>query len=168
MATYLPSLFISTNYNFIYASCTDGANYYQFPCNKYLQDRYVVNDGKLIIKPIDKDVDLDKNGVPDYKEKYSDRIFLHDTKNNESKEISIDEAQSLVLSNLLTSPDGITVSSHYDNTNNGIFSIFGGSSSYGFYLTKGNFKSKINLVNNLNSYYYASNFEFLGWIIKNN
>lgn len=31
-STYLPSLFLSTDYNFVYTSCTDGRSYYPYPC----------------------------------------------------------------------------------------------------------------------------------------
>lgn len=165
LTTYLPSVFISTKYNFIYTVCFDGRNYYSYNCNDYLQKRYSVADDKLVINPIDTAQDLDKNGIPDYKQSYSDRIFLHDTEKNESREISLKEAQALSLSGLLTSPDNITVSSHYDRTPDEFFFFGGGSSSYGYYLTKGNNRSRINLINSVDPYYYQNNFQFIGWVL---
>lgn len=166
LSTYLPSFFLSTDYNFIYTSCTDGRYYYSYPCNNYLQKRYLVVDNKLVLNPVDTTVDSDKNGVPDFSEKYTDRIFLHDTKKNESREITLGEAQSMTLNGLLTSPDNVTVSSFYDRNGGDFFFIFGGSSSsYGYYLTKGKSKSKINLINSTDQYYYQNNFQFVGWVL---
>jgi hypothetical protein len=167
LITYLPSLSIKTNYNFIYTSCTDGQNYYPYNCNNYMQKRYSVADDKLVVMDVDLTVDSDRNGVPDYKEKYSDRIFLHDTLKNESREISLKEAQTMTLNDLLTSPDGITVSSSYDRRRMGmeIFPFDSGYSSYGYYLAKGKSKTKLNLINNTDQYYYQNNFKFIGWVL---
>lgn len=164
LSTYLPSLFLSTDYNFIYSSCTDGSNYYSYNCDDYLLKRYSVLNGKIIINPIDSNQDSDKDGVPDINEKYTARVFLHDTKKNESREITIEEAQTLSLNSLLTSPDGVTVSSNYDRGTE-IFFIFDNGSSYGYYLTKGKSRSKLNLINNDNRGYYRNNFQFIGWVL---
>lgn len=164
LSTYLPSLFLSTDYNFIYSSCTEGTNYYSYYCNNYLQKRYSVVNGKIVVNQIDPAQDSDKDGVPDINEKYTARIFLHDTKKNESREITIEEARTLNLHGLLTSPDGVTVSSHYDR-GGGFFFLFDGGSSYGYYLTKGKSRSKLNLINRDNRYYYRDNFQFIGWVL---
>lgn len=165
LSTYLPSLFLSTDYNFVYTACTDGTNYY-YRCNDYLQKRYLVVDNKLVVNSVDLTQDSDKNGVPDIDEKYTDRIFLHDTEKNESREITLAEAQTLTLNNLLTSPDGVTVSSHYNRRSGDFFFLFdGGSYSYGYFLTKGRTRSKINLINSSDQYYYQNNFQFIGWVL---
>lgn len=168
LSTYLPSLFLSTNYNFIYTSCTDGINYhYSYNCDNYLQKRYSVVGNKLVVNNIDPTWDSDRDKIPDINESYGARIFLHDTAKNESREITLEEAQTLTLNSLITSPDGITVSSHYDRNRGEFFFIFGGgSSSYGYYLTKGKIKSKLNLINNTDQYYYQNNFQFVGWILS--
>lgn len=170
LSTYLPSLFISTNYNFIYTSCTDGKNYYYpYYCDNYLQKRYSIKEGKLIINPVDLTIDSNKDGRPDFTEKNAEaaRIFLHDTKKNESREISLEEAKVLTLNSLLTSPDGVTVSSNssYGGGGDFLFLFGGGRSSYGYYLMKGKGKSKLNLINDSDQYYYQNNFQFLGWVL---
>ena len=164
LSTYLPSLFLSTDYNFVYSSCTDGTNYYPYHCNNYLQKRYSVINGKIVVNSIDPTQDSDKDGVPDINENYTARIFLHDTKKNESREITLEEAQLLSLNGLLTSPDGVTVSSNYDRGAD-FFFLFDGGSSYGYYLTRGKSRSKLNLINNDDRYYYRNNFQFIGWIL---
>ena len=164
LSTYIPSLFLSTGYNFVYSSCTDGANYYSYRCDNYLQKRYSVVNNRLVANYIDPAQDSDKDGVPDINENYTARIFLHDTKKNESREITIEEAQSMKLNGLLTSPDGITVSSNYDR-GDGFFLLFDQGSSYNYYLTKGKSKSKLNLVNQDDRYYYRDNFQFIGWVL---
>lgn len=165
LSTYLPSVFISTDYNFVYSSCTDGGNYYSYRCDNYLQKRYSVVNNKLVVNDIDPEQDSDNDGIPDIKESYTARLFFHDTEKNESREITLDEVQTLALNELLTSPDGITISSHYDR--GGDFFLFGGgSSSYGYYLTKGKGKSKLNLINRDDRYYYRDNFQFIGWVLS--
>lgn len=164
LSTYLPSLFLSTNYNFVYSVCTDGTNYYYYNCNNYLQNRLVVVNGKLIVNDINPTLDSDNDGIPDINENYKERIFLHDTEKNESREITTEEAQGLSLNNLVTSPDGISVSSDYSRGAEFLF-LFDGGSSYRYYLMKGNSKSKLNLISNDDRYYYQDNFQFIGWVL---
>lgn len=166
LSTYLPSMFISTNYDFVYTSCTDGRNYYAYNCAYYLKQRYIVTDNKLVLSPVDLTRDINGNPIPDGYGKYADRIFYHDTTKNESREITLEEVQGMNLSGLLTSPDGVTVSSHYSNGGGGFFLFGGGSSSYGQYLTKGNSRSKLNLINSTDAYFYQNNFQFVGWILN--
>jgi hypothetical protein len=161
LSTYLPAVFLPTNYDFIYTSCTNSINYH---CNNYLQRRYSVADEKLVVNAIDPTQDSDKDGVPDVNEGYDARIFFHDTEKNESREITLEEAQKLNLNELLTSPDGVTVSSNYDRGAD-IFPFFDNRSSHGYYLTKGKSRSKLNLINDDDRYYYRDNFQFIGWVI---
>lgn len=166
LSTYLPSVFLKTSYDFIYSSCTDGTNYYYpYNCNQYLQKRYAVENGKLTVNQVDLTQDNDKDGTPDFKETYAGRIFYHDTAKNESHEITVEEARALTLNGLLTSPDGVTVSGHYGNSGGDFPFMFGGGSSYGYFLTKGRSRSKINLINNTDRYYYQDNFRFIGWVL---
>ncbi len=164
LSAYLPSLFPSTNYNFVYSACTDGTNYYNYNCNNYLHNRLVVVNGKLLVNDINPTLDSDNDGIPDINENYHERIFLHDTEKNESREITMEEARSLSLNNLVTSPDGVSVSSDYSRGAEFLF-LFDGGSSSGYYLMKGNSKSKLNLINNNDRYYYQDNFQFIGWVL---
>ncbi len=145
---YIPSWTLSTKYNFIYQSC--GVVQYPDRCG----NRFLVSDGKLIMATPDEAGNT--NVLP--------RIFLHDTLKNESREIGPAEAQSLMLSELLTSPDGVTVS--YKDKYNNDFLFFGGGSTHGYYLTKGKSEKKLNLINENNYYYYdRNNAMFLGWVL---
>ncbi len=165
LSTYLPSMFISTDYNFIYTSCSDG-KYYSYECSNYLKESYKVVDGQLVVNTISEEQFFDSNGNPKTEicNSCTARIFLHDTEKNEGREITLEEAKTLVLNRLLTSPDGVTVSSYYDRGAD-IFPIFDGSSSYGYYLIKGRSKSKLSLINSDDRYYYRDNFQFLGWVL---
>jgi hypothetical protein len=164
LSIYLPATFLSTDYNFIYTSCTVGTNYSYSHCNNYLQKRYSVSNGELVVNTVNPAQDSDKDGVPDIEEGYDARIFLHDTDKNESREITLEEAQLLKLNGLLTSPDGVTVSSNYDRGPD-VFPFFNGGSSYGYYLTKGKSRNKLNLINNDDRYYYRNNLHFIGWVL---
>lgn len=161
IATYAPSFFFTTKYNFLYITC--GGSQYYYNCSEMIRNQYVIENDKLTYHPLDITVDTDKNEVPDVKEAPHVHIFFHDTEKNESREITLQKAQSMTLSGLLTSPEGVTVSGRSSRTS-GEFSIFVGRSSYDFYLTKGNRRSRLNLVNNTN-YYYNQNFSFLGWVL---
>ncbi len=167
LSTYLPSVSLSTSYNFVYISCVDGTNYHHsYNCDNYLQKRYSVVGNRLVMNDIDPTLDSDNDKIPDMNENYTPRIFLHDTEKNESREITFEEAQALTVKNLMTSPDDVTVSSHYDRNGGDFPFIFGGgSSSYGYYLTKGKSRDKLNLINDTNQYYYQDNFQFIGWVL---
>lgn len=167
LSTYFPSLFLSTSYNFIYMSCDYRTNYsYAYNCENYLQKSSSVVNNKFTLNNVDPTLDSDNNKIPDINENYTTRIFLHDTQKNESREIALEEAQKLTLNNLLTSPDGVTVSNHFDRSSGDFFFIFGdNSSSYDYYLTKGKNVNKLNLINNNNLYYYQNNFKFVGWVL---
>ena len=162
-SVYLPSAFLSTNYNFLYSLCSINNNY-SYNCNNYLPHYYSVVNGKLVVNQIDPSLDSDKDGVADVNENYGARIFLHDTKKNESKEITFSEAQSLRLDGLLTSPDGVSVTSDWQGGAE-FFPFFDSGSSYGHYLVKGKSKSQLNLINNADRYYYRNNFRFIGWVL---
>lgn len=162
LQAYLPSAFLSTQYNFVYTTCDEGDNYYSYRCNNYLQSLYSVDNGVLVTNEINPNQDSDDDGTMDVDENYTVRIFLHDTKKNESREITKQEAEALTLNSLLTSVDGVTVTSSYDRGAD-FFFIFDGGSSYGYYLTKGSSKSKLNLINDSDRYYYRDNFNFIGW-----
>lgn len=165
ISVYLPSTSLSTKYNFVYSSCFGGTDYYSYQCDKYLQNRFSVVNNKIILNPIDPKQDSDNNDILDVNESYTARLFLHDTQKNESREITLEEAQTFTFDNLLTSPDGVTVSNHYNR--GGDFFIFGGgSSSYGYYLTKGKGRIKLELINSSDQYYYQNNFQFIGWVLS--
>lgn len=163
LSVYLPSRFLSTRYDFVYTACTDGATMYYYNCGHFTPVQYEVRDGKLGVVPVDPQQDANGNGVPDVQEQASRRLFLHDTKKNESTEITLDQAKALQLSGLLTSPDGVLVSSGYSSS--GDFLLFGGGSTYGYYLTKGKAKSELHLIGSANRSYYDRDFQFVGWVL---
>lgn len=165
LSVYIPSLFLSTKYNFVYTVCADRVNRdYRYNCNNYPQKHYSVANNKIVLNKIDPTLDSDNDQILDIDENYDIRIILHDTEKNESREITFEEAQTLTLSDFITSPDGVSVTGNYSGDSS--FFVFGGSSSpYGYYLTKGQIKDKLNLINNPNEYYYRDNFQFIGWIL---
>lgn len=162
LTVYIPSLLLSTKYNFVYTSCSNRVNYEPYNCESYLQKRYSVIDDKITVNTVDMTMGLD-NKKSDINQNYTSRIFLHDTEKNESREITFEEAQDLALSSLITSPDGVAVSSGYSGGSSFIFG--GSSSSYGYYLTKGKRRQKLNLINNTDEYYSQNNIHFIGWVL---
>ena len=161
LSAYIPSLFISTHYNFVYAACAGNTD--DYACGDYLQDRYAVVGEKLTLVALDPYQDSDQDGISDMQENYTIRVFLHDTKKNESTELPFADAAALRLSALVTSPDGITISSSYDG--GGDFFFINVGSSYGHYLTKGNSRRKLHLITSDNRYNYREQVKFLGWVL---
>lgn len=167
VSIYFPSMLLSTEYDFVYATCGVGMNhYYDYSCEAYLNNLYVVENGRLLLRDINPLQDSDSDGTTDVAEHYVARLFLHDTQTNEGKEITLSEAQTFHFNPLITSPDGVSVESEYNNGGD-FFIFFDGASQQGYYLTKGSKRSKLNLVNDDNNrYYYRGNFKFIGWVVS--
>jgi hypothetical protein len=162
---YIPGMFLTTDYNFVYISCDNQGNYYRYDCTNYLGNGYSVVNNKLVYQaPADPKYDGNSDGVADANQLSNVRIFLHDNKTNSGREIELAEAQALVLSSLITAPDGVSVDSSYSR-NGGFFPFFDGSSNYGHYLTKGRSTKRLNLINENGNDYYYNNFKFIGWVI---
>jgi len=155
VVAYVPSLMLETKYNFIYSSCPDYRYGYEGCEGKASTPTYAVVDGKLVVQGT--------STASGAQNQNKVRLFLHDTKKNESREITVDEAKTLSLNGLVTSPDGVTVSSDYSG-GGGFFPFYDNNSYYGYFLTKGSRKSKINLIND-EQYYSRYSFRFIGWVL---
>ena len=144
---YLPRLFISPHYNFLYAS----GDYY------YNRQQYSVRNGRLVKREIERPKHY--NYSPP---RVESTLYLYDVAKNESKEISFVEAQSLNLDSSSKSPDGFEVV--HGRRGDGFFPFFFWSErDYSdLYLTGHGVSKKINLQMNASPYY--NNFRFLGWI----
>jgi len=161
---YIQPLFVRTQYNFVYATCGSGTDFNRYNCGGYLNSLYV-EGGNLVVLAISPAQDSDNNRVPDVEENFDTRLFLHNNETNESREVTLQEAQKLTLSGLLTSPDGVAVLSSYDNNSDFFFIFGGGGSQYGYYLSKRDNRRKLNLINADGRYYYRDNFKFIGWVM---
>ncbi len=165
ITSYVPSVSLSTNYNFVYATCSEGSSPYSYYCSNFLHNRYQVENGQIVEQEIPEDLDSDGDGVLDVNENYRTRLFLHDTELNESEEISLVEAQRLRLDERITSPDGVAV--EWEFTSGGSFFPFVRySSNYGYFLTRGSAKQPLNLINATERTYYRDDFLFLGWVVN--
>ncbi|MEK7586716.1 MAG: hypothetical protein AAB453_02495 [Patescibacteria group bacterium] len=162
LTLYLPGAFLTTQYDFVYTVC-DNNQSYNYSCNNFLKRMYEVKAGKLVANQIDQAEDLNRNNIPDNKEISKVRLFYHDTKEDESREITLSEAQGFTYSDLLTSPDGVSVSSGYERNNGFLF--FDGGSATGYYLTKGSKQRRLSLINENDRYNYGNEFQFIGWVI---
>ena len=109
IVSVIPSATLSTDYDFLYATCSDGSPPYSYNCRPYLASRFGVENGRLVERPVPADLDSDRDTIPDVLENYRARLFIHDTEANQSREVSQQEAEQLELLDLLTSPDGVAV-----------------------------------------------------------
>jgi len=176
LSTYLPSLFFTAKYDFMYAACVDEFGDPAYGCESAMRGKFKVVEGKLIINsdqtsstgPTTKSAEnpreiKDKLSLPEgYLNNFSVRLFIHDVEENSSREITESEATTYKLSGLLTSPDGITVGGD-NNYGGSIIFPFGDSSYGGYYLKKGSYKSKLKLF--YDTEYYSGNFRFIGWVL---
>ncbi|HLC83807.1 MAG TPA: hypothetical protein VJI69_08245 [Bacteroidia bacterium] len=165
LVIYIPKNSVSTDYNFLYATCDDSSRYYySYNCKSLLQKKYTVTNNKLVVNTVAPFKDYNGDGILDEVDTYQTRLFLHDSKKNESKEITLQESQSYNLHSLLTSPDSVTISYDYEGSYD-VFPFYNGRSSSGYYLTKGDGKSKLNLIES-GRYYNENEFYFIGWILN--
>ena len=165
VTSYIPSATLSTDYDFIYATCSEGNTPYSYNCSNYLNNLYGVEDGTLVERPVSAVLDSDRDEIPDIDENYRTRLFYHDTELNQSREITLDEARAFRLRDLITSPDGVAVEWEYSRSR-GYFIFYGSSSSYGYYLTRGNARKRLDLIHDGERYYYRDDFQFIGWVLN--
>lgn len=154
ISAYLPSVFVSTQYNFLYTTCP---NTYDYNCNSYLPKRYSVVDSRLVQNSLTP-LEYERLTKEELNNQFTARIFLYNTDTHTNTEISFDEAQALTLNPLLTSPDGVTL--QHGNTNNtGMFPFFYNNNRDAWFLTKGKARKQLSTV----SYNYNT-IVFLGWV----
>jgi len=163
--SYIPSIRLSTDYDFVYATCSEGSNPYSYNCSNYLNSMYAVDSGTLRVETVPPDLDSDRDTIPDVDENYRTRLFFHDTEANESREITLQEAQNYGLSELITSFDNVAVEWEASR-NNSFFLFYDTRSRNGYYLTRGSVRQELNIIGNNERYYYRDDFLFLGWVIK--
>ncbi|MFM1896330.1 MAG: hypothetical protein RLZZ385_1404 [Pseudomonadota bacterium] len=164
LSTTLPAASLSTDYDFVYATCSEGNTPYNYNCSNYLNRLYRVVNGRLTEQAIPAELDSDNDGTADVLENYRTRLFLHDTGLDQSREITLQEAQSLPLHELLTSPDGVAVEWAFDR-GYGFFPFYSGSYENGYYLTRGDTRKPLNLIGAGENNYYRDDFSFIGWVV---
>jgi len=108
----------------------------------------------------------DKNYPPYPYEKVSiPRLFLHTTTENTNKEISLEEAKTLRLSDETKSPDGFSVS--FGSRSYGVFPFFfdsGSQNSERAYLSNRTASKEINLTSGASNNIYS--FQLVGWVVE--
>lgn len=88
------------------------------------------------------------------------KVFEHNPATNESRELTIDEALRLNVSDVLESPDGFEFTY---GRNSGDFYGFSNGYSQDYYLKNNRYATKMNLVIPASSQ-YGSGVQFIGWV----
>lgn len=146
VSVYLPGLFIKAQGDFMYISPGEINS---------LQQYKVVNSQLVQFK---------NKQSKKYYARNNSKIFIYNSAQDRSKEISYKQAQKIMLDENITSPKGFKVTCK--GNNHGFFgAFFGGSSCRSRYLSGHNLNKKLNLKLNSNSSYYG--FKFLGWVENN-
>jgi len=142
LSIYLPQIFVKPQYDFLYLL---GDN------NCYVQQKnmqiYAVENSELIYN----------QGCSSKEPK----IFFYNIKNNESKEITFEEAKRSDLNEQIQSPDGFEIV--YGSKEGGFFPFFfySGSDYSSRYIKGHNVSKKLNIQP-----IGYNNFIFLGWVKK--
>lgn len=126
----------------------------------------MVENAQLQELAVPNTLDSDDDGVLDSDEHYETRLFLRDTRLNQSRELLLPEVRAQALDKKITAPDGIAVEWEYSRGGN-FFPCFDGPSRYGYYLTRGKVRDRLNLVGDNERSYYRDDLLFLGWVIEN-
>lgn len=164
VTTFIPATRLSTDYDFVYATCSKNRNAGYYYCNTYMQNLYDVVDGRVTEREVDPDLDSDNNGVKDIDENYTIRLFLHDTELNVGEEISLIEARRLQLSDEIVSPDGVAVERDY-GSGGSFFPFVRVSNRYGWYLSRGSARQRLDLIGDDERNYYRDDVMILGWVL---
>jgi len=143
---YIPGLFVHPKFNFLYTT-----NQY------YYDNRYIVNNGRLIYNPPSSDQYYDSSQVSGLTE-----LYLHNVITNESTQISYEQAQDLQLDSSTESPDGFKVENGNESSGFLFFGYSGDDSSE--YLVGHNVSKKLNINTDTSTYDYP--IHFLGWVIQ--
>lgn len=147
---FLSSAGLQPKENFIYTTEDNYAYGYEY------RNTYKVVEGKIVV---DSNEVVPNSG---FSPKDRPQLFLYDFAEKESRKISEEEAQKLLINPERFSDDGYEV--RYDYSHNGIFEIFGsGNNSNNIYLYKG---SKKRELKGIPATRYRNDFRFIGWIIE--
>lgn len=142
---YLPRVFATPSYDFLFMSCYSG----------WCEDRYTVSpDGKVryIASPNAKD--------PSSAEQPT-QLFLYDQQTDSTRAISSEEATSFHVDSSSRSPDGYTLK--HDDGNSSMFLFFSSGREGGSYLQNGWLKKPVTLPDS-SRYGYSGDIRFLGWV----
>lgn len=164
-SVYLPRLFSTPQYSFLYAT---GVSYHG-PAKPVIlnrqdydtQERYVVRGERLVKETVK--VPL---GEIDYTTPFETKLYLQNTQTNASQEISFDEAQKLRLNTEALSPDGYKIAR--GSGGGGVFPFFfNENSDFSSYSLIGHgARHKLNLKQPADTQqYYYDKITFLGWVM---
>ena len=120
----------------------------------YSTYRYTVNQGKFVREKIQQDAEFIKNNNP-----IEPTFFVYNPVNDESTELSFEEAEKLNLNSNRESPDGYTLE---QGGGEAFPFYFGNSNSNTWFLTGHNTSYKVEL-RQLGQY---PTIQFYGWIVK--
>ncbi len=172
-AVLLPKLFFNPKYDFIYSVDQYCANYdCRFPSiNGYgAWSAYKVESGRISKEsklPVQRIFDSNSNS---YQEKPVEpvypKLYRYIATTGSFNEISLEDAQRLVLTDSGSAPDGTVVVNESRGGSGFVGEILGGGGrDYGLYMKNGSFSKKIIVQNGVSTdYYYNSNFHLLGWV----
>lgn len=141
---YIPGLFVKPQYDFVYS----------------LEPYYYGNSRQYSVQG-DKVTITNFSMSPDSYYVYgTPKLYIHDVKNNTSREVTYDEIKDLKVDSSARSADGFEVAA--PESRGGFLWLFGSGSNYGDRFLKGHGLSrKLNIAKRDPA---NNNFNFLGWV----
>lgn len=146
-SVYIPGLFSQPKYNFLYAE-NNGF---------YHEKLFSVNNGKLTRNTLPSSTD------PYYTPGPIPQLYVHNVTTNESKHISLEDAQKLILDQSAESPDGYRIQA--GNYGNSFYPFGSYDRDYNTHYIMGHNVSKKLNVKTIGANYYGQ-VNFIGWVIK--
>jgi hypothetical protein len=161
VAILLPSMKINPQHDFVYTDARE-RNEYPYKVIQYKND-YVLKEGKVTLRPLNSKYD-DITGLmkQDIELRDAPKLYYYSVTENTSREISLEDAQKLILVAGPSSPDGYNVK--YEYNNDGIFELFGGSRDSGYVITKGAGRKNLSGMDTIENYYGGEEFLLIGWV----
>ena len=159
-AVYLPGLFTQPAYGFLYAS-SKTEFYTKQDDGSFIQHQYVVEDKRLVDKT------LVVPAFNDTRDAYRERsenpvLYRYDVATDMVHEVSLDEAQQLLLDRSQQSPDGFRLTR---GRSDGLLDFFGSRGNRDWFLMGHNTSHRLELKD-FSDGYYSSSTGFLGWIVE--
>lgn len=154
LGPYVFSLYLSTNYNFVYSLCEtyppDSWPPLEFSCSEYKNQVYYIENNKLY---------YDEEKLQSESKHYKIDFFLYNANNGKSKKLTEKELYSLRLIEGRTSPDGAYIVEKVKSK-----TFFWYQHYYSVYYLEKEGRSR-KIVDD-RGYVYKDQFEPVGWVLR--
>ena len=165
------------DYDLLYVTCEGAgpAPTRQVLCGQYMEQRYVISEGQLIVRDEIEvyerifgssfDQATESTSASEFMN-WTTRLYVHDAKRNRSQEITPEELVGRVLTASRIAPDG-TQLRHEQQYYGSPFFLFSGSGSRSSHvLIQGDARREVTLLTPTDRWGWPDQFHHLGWVAR--